>query len=456
MVLLAGIFIGGSIAGLSGYAQGGTRHTMRGLGLGALFGAFGVFAGYGLGSSLVSTIFGSGVFIRGESLPVTMMARMLAILPMGAFLGLAVGGATLNMKRTVQGVIGGLIAGAVAGFAFDPIAQAMGGVILKLQGQQRGDVAAVSRAVTFWLLGASIGLFIGLVERIARSAWLRLQLGKNEGKEWSIDSGQTFIGRSEGAHVPLFGDPNIAPVHCSIQRHGKDYVLVDGGSPLGTLLNGHRIQSALLAPGSQIQVGSFVLQFLVRNQPAPARGPEAYAGQAYPYGGVPQPGPAPMPGYAPVPGPQPMAPMAPMPGAPMPGGPMPGAPTQVMPGMPAPGAQTQVMPGMGGSMPTMAYGSGPIGGGFTLVAIDGPMVGHRFPVNGPVEIGREGAGVRLGHDANASRRHAVIQPGMGNVAVQDLGSTNGTFVNGQRVSQANAGPGDLIKVGSTTFRVEPG
>jgi pSer/pThr/pTyr-binding forkhead associated (FHA) protein len=448
MVLLAGIFIGGSIAGLSGYSQGGMRHTLRGLGLGALFGAFGVFAGYGLGSTIVSTVFGSGIFTRPDaSLPTLMTARMLAILPVGLFLGLAVGGATLNVKRTVQGVIGGIIAGAVAGFVFDPIALSMGGVILKLQGQQRGDVAAVSRAMTFWLLGASIGLFIGLVERLSRSAWLRLQLGKNEGKEWSIDSAQTFIGRSEGAHVPLFGDPNVAPIHCSIQRHGKDYVLVDGGSPLGTLLNGHRIQSALLAPGSQIQIGNFVLQFLVRNQPVPARGPEAYPGQAYPLGGMPQPGAAPM-GYAPAP-------------QPMPGAPMPGAPTQMMPGMPAPGmpapgAQTQVMPGMGGSMPTMAYGAGPIGGGFTLVAIDGPMVGHRFPVNGPLEIGREGAGVRLGHDANASRRHAVVQPGMGNVSVQDLGSTNGTFVNGQRVSQANAGPGDMIKIGSTTFRVEPG
>lgn len=449
MVLLAGIFIGGTIAGLSGYTQGGTRHTLRGLGLGALFGAFGIFAGYNVGSSIVSTVFGSSVFQRGGmSTPVVMMARMFAILPMGAFLGLAVGGATLNMRRTVQGLIGGLIAGAVAGFLFDPVAGSVGGVLLQLQGQRQGDVGTISRAMTFWLLGASIGLFIGLVERLARSAWLRLQLGKNEGKEWSIDSAQTFIGRSEGAHVPLFGDPNIAPVHCSIQRHGKDYVLVDGGSPVGTFLNGQRIQSALLAPGSQIQIGGLVLQFLMRNHAAPARGPEAYAGQAYPYGGAPQPGPA--QGYAPNPAAPQMQPMQPM-------APMPGAPTQVMPGMPAPGAQTQVMPGMGGSMPTMAYGAaGPIGGGFTLVAIDGPMIGHRFPVNGPVEIGREGAAVRLLHDANASRRHAVVQPGMGNVTVQDLGSTNGTFVNGQRVSQANAGPGDMIKIGSTTFRVEPG
>lgn len=447
MVITAGLLIGATIAGLSGYTQGGKVHTLRGLAIGGILGILGVIIGYGIGSRIVSFAFPSGVFMRPDiAIPVRMTARMIAILPMGALLGLAVGAATLNFRRAVQGVIGGVIAGGLSGFLFDPLAGALGDFVLQLQGQRSGDVGTVSRALTFWMLGASIGLFIGLVERLARSAWLRLQLGRNEGKEWSIDSAQTFIGRSESANVPLFGDPNIAPLHCSIQRHGKDYVLVDGGSPMGTLLNGHRIQSALLAPGSQIQVGSMVLQFLVKNQAAPARGPEAYVGQAYPYGGAPQAAPVPPQGYgqAPAPGMQTQGQMAPMP------------PMTPMPSMPAPGAQTQVMPGMNGGMPTMAYGAGPLGGGYTLVAIDGPMVGNRFPVNGPVEIGREGSGVKLLHDANASRRHAVVQPGMGNITVQDLGSTNGTFVNGQRVSQANAGPGDMIKIGSTTFRVEPG
>jgi pSer/pThr/pTyr-binding forkhead associated (FHA) protein len=328
---------------------------------------------------------------------------------------------------------------------FDPLTSVFGHLLLA--NKHEGEVGAPGRALMALLLGALIALFIGLVERIARSAWLRLQLGCNEGKEWSIDSAQTFIGRSEGAHVPLFGDPNVAPVHCSIQRQGPNYVLVDGGSPMGTYLNGQRIQSALLAPGSQIQVGGFVLTFLMKNQAAPYRGPEAYPGQAYPYGGAPvQPGPAPR---APAPMPNPGVPNPGMAGA----APYAGAPMQ---GAPMPGAPTQVMPAAGGGMPTMAYGAGVLPGGFTLVAIDGPMVGQRFPVGGPVEIGREGSGVRLGHDANASRRHAVVSPGMGGLAVQDLGSTNGTFVNGQRVNQASAGPGDLIKVGSTTFRVEPG
>jgi pSer/pThr/pTyr-binding forkhead associated (FHA) protein len=93
--------------------------------------------------------------------------------------------------------------------------------------------------------------------------------------------------------------------------------------------------------------------------------------------------------------------------------------------------------------------------GFALVAIDGPLLGQRFAVNGSIEVGRECPAIPMSFDAGASRRHAVLQPGVGGLAVTDLGSTNGTFLNGQRVSQATAGPGDMLKLGSTTFRVEP-
>jgi pSer/pThr/pTyr-binding forkhead associated (FHA) protein len=38
--------------------------------------------------------------------------------------------------------------------------------------------------------------------------------------------------------------------------------------------------------------------------------------------------------------------------------------------------------------------------------------------------------------------------------MQDLGSTNGTFVNGQRTSSALLNRGDVVQLGSSTFRVE--
>lgn len=52
-------------------------------------------------------------------------------------------------------------------------------------------------------------------------------------------------------------------------------------------------------------------------------------------------------------------------------------------------------------------------------------------------------------DTNVSRIHAAVDCLEGNYFVTDLGSTNGTFVNGQRVSKKKLTNGDIIKIGAT-------
>ena len=52
-------------------------------------------------------------------------------------------------------------------------------------------------------------------------------------------------------------------------------------------------------------------------------------------------------------------------------------------------------------------------------------------------------------DANVSRRHAELVLTGGIWSVRDLGSTNGTFVNGQPVAEAPLADGDVIEVGTT-------
>jgi pSer/pThr/pTyr-binding forkhead associated (FHA) protein len=52
---------------------------------------------------------------------------------------------------------------------------------------------------------------------------------------------------------------------------------------------------------------------------------------------------------------------------------------------------------------------------------------------------------------DASRRHAEIVPVTGGFVLRDLGSTNGTFVNGERVEQRQLRPGDRIRIGSNTI-----
>jgi pSer/pThr/pTyr-binding forkhead associated (FHA) protein len=414
MVLTAGALIGSVVGGLTGFQRGGKRHTMMGLFFGLVFGSVGITFGYGVAGA-VQGLFPHAVFIRPDiPLPIKVIARVAVLIPIGVALGAAVGASTLNARRTLQGAIGGLIAGAVSGLLFDIIGMLIGGFSLTAMGIDRGDTGGVSRALTFVMLGATVALFIGIVDRIARSAWVRLELGRNEGKEWSIDGAQTFIGRSEGAHIPLFGDPNVAPIHAVIQRQGSQYYLADGGSPVGTLLDGHRIQQAPLYHGQTIVIGSFRLLFLMKNQQAPARGPEAYQGQAYPL--QPQPSPAQTAAFQ----------------------------TPQTPSMP-----TQVM-SPATSMPPQAIAASYV----SLVAIDGPLIGQRFPVQQPITVGRECPSIPMSFDTAASRRHASLAPAPGGVSVSDSGSTNGTFVNGQRIAQSLAQIGDLIKIGSTTFRVE--
>ena len=60
-------------------------------------------------------------------------------------------------------------------------------------------------------------------------------------------------------------------------------------------------------------------------------------------------------------------------------------------------------------------------------------------------------------DESVSRMHAVIEvTGPGDVSIIDLGSTKGTFVNGQKVNKAKLQSGDLIVVGDTRIEVTIG
>lgn len=394
--LSLGAIIGLAIGGVNGLLQGGKVHTLRGAILGLVFGAIGSTLGYGIGGTLGNL---------SHLPPQTMPWRIVALTPVGACLGIAIGASTLNLTRTIQGLIGGAIGGAIGSGVFDIIGSILGSAQLIARGIESGQVGEVggpSRAIFAIVMGASIALFIGIIERLARSAWVRLTLGRNEGKEWVVYGAQTFIGRSESAQIPLFGDPNVAPMHaCIVQQGANQYLVADGGSPIGTYLNGQRVQQAPLFHGAVITVGSFNLEFLMKDRAAPAMAPEMYGGQAYPLGGQ-----------------QPVAPTQ----APIAQSPQPVSPAH------APS--------------------------FSLTAIDGPLAGQRFPIAGPVDLGREQPAVPLSFDSQVSRRHAQLIPGALGLELTDLGSTNGTFVNGQRVQSQSLRTGDLLKIGATTFRVD--
>ena len=96
---------------------------------------------------------------------------------------------------------------------------------------------------------------------------------------------------------------------------------------------------------------------------------------------------------------------------------------------------------------------------FLLVVQRSPSLGEgdEFPLNSaPLTVGRGGQNdLVLSGDDFASARHARIEVRGDGIWVQDLDSTNGTFVNGSRVAGAQRlDHGDVLRVGETDLRVE--
>ena len=70
-------------------------------------------------------------------------------------------------------------------------------------------------------------------------------------------------------------------------------------------------------------------------------------------------------------------------------------------------------------------------------------------------IGREDdVGIRLDGDEFASGQHARFEPRADGIWVEDLQSTNGTFVNGERVTAQRLQAGDVVRIGQTELRLE--
>jgi hypothetical protein len=91
----------------------------------------------------------------------------------------------------------------------------------------------------------------------------------------------------------------------------------------------------------------------------------------------------------------------------------------------------------------------------TVVVKTGPEAGRRVELDLEVAIGRQDGDLVV-EDPEVSRRHAVLRRSGGSVVVEDLDSTNGTFVNGERIrSPITVGPGDQVRVGGTTLEIEP-
>ena len=87
-----------------------------------------------------------------------------------------------------------------------------------------------------------------------------------------------------------------------------------------------------------------------------------------------------------------------------------------------------------------------------LVVVGGDTKYGEVPLTYPSVIGRgSDCDITLRHPL-VSRRHCEILADDGHLIVRDLGSLNGTFVGKERISECELCPGELLTVGTVTFR----
>ncbi|GAB3124807.1 FHA domain-containing protein [Streptomyces calidiresistens] len=242
------------------------------------------------------------------------------------------------------------------------------------------------------------------------------------GQSWTLDPTRSYtLGRDPQADL-VFTDARVSWRHATLRWGGEGWVLEDHGSTNGTWTHGQRVQQLHAGPGTVLHLGNA------------EDGPRLSFTAA---GAVPGAG---LPHQARQPAQQPAAAAASA---------MPAAGT----GPAAPGG----FPAAG------TAGSGPAADGAAGAdGADGPGARgatalHRFDIGRVTRIGRALENELVVPDLQVSRYHAeFLATPDGRFELRDLGSHNGTYVNGQPMARNGRqliNPSDTIGIGHSTFRL---
>ena len=327
------------------------------------------------------------------------------------------------------------------------------------------DAGGPSRALGFTAIGAATGFFIGVVDELLKQAWVKVLAGKNEGKDFILSKPMNILGRDERSDVPLYGDASVGAQHAAIRADGKRHVLIDAGTPTGTVVNGQPVAPGaelLLRDGDMIQIGTHRILFREKataakfaHDPVDAPKPKSAASNV------------PMPSHICAFCGSPKKPdgscLCNVAGSPMGGPELPRMGTGV-----APPAYTNSYHPNNNGIPSVnsGYSGAAFGAGTVpqrgasemprLVGVEGPYTGQTFLLTNPnIIVGREpDRDLALTADPMISRTHARISNESGDFVVYDNSSANGTFVNGQRIAMQLLVIGDQVQFGGSKFRFE--
>jgi pSer/pThr/pTyr-binding forkhead associated (FHA) protein len=306
---------------------------------------------------------------------------------------------------TLMGLMLGVGVGLASLSMSNVLKGALGGLIGGLVGGAGFDLIGsfsqsglASRLIGFCVIGLAIGFFIGLVHQLTKSAWLAVEAGRVKGRQFRLEGGSVALGRAEENAIGLFGDPGVQARHAVIFHQGDSYTLKNLAVQAGTLVNGNRIETVQLRDGDRVKISNYELTFHLRTdkrvrEPAPAAA--------------------------------------------------------------APAARTYA----GGN----SSGSDAAANNFAIDGLPAATVaanaylldagGRQFALRpgAPTRIGRAPDNDVVIRDASVSRHHASIEYRNGGFVLRDLGSQNGTWVGGQRVSEGPLGRGDVLRLGDATF-----
>ena len=199
--------------------------------------------------------------VSGWTFFVSVACRSAAWACIGAATGLGMNLVRATKAQLRNSVLGGALGGAVGGLFFDPIDRFTKTSLFVDSG--------ASRLVGLLAVGLAIGLFVALVERLARDAWLRVRTGPLAGKSFILYKTPTLVGNAPSSDVYLYKDADIDPTHAAVHRVGTTYEIEDMGSRMGTAVGGTKVRRKRLVSGDQITIGSTIVDFEERQKREP-------------------------------------------------------------------------------------------------------------------------------------------------------------------------------------------
>ncbi|MGW5566806.1 FHA domain-containing protein [Streptomyces tendae] len=273
---------------------------------------------------------------------------------------------------------------------------------------------------------------------------------ESNGRTWTLDPSRSYaLGRDPQGEL-VFDDARVSWRHATISFNGRSWVVEDHGSTNGTFVHGQRVQQLELGAGAVLNLGNATdgPRVSLTGAQAPAGTPQAqpqqqpYAAQGANAGWAQQAPPVQDPFQQQAPPQQ-----APQHQAQQAGWQQQQPPHQQL--VPQPQQAAPHFPQQQG--PGGAAGAPPVHGDRS------PTTFHQFSLGRVMRIGRALENDLVVSDLQVSRNHAEFHSTPdGRMEIRDLGSHNGTYVNGQPIAKGGSqllGPTDIVGVGHSTFQI---